>query len=70
MDNLPAVITPVRAWLDTTPLDVFRATLAPGYIGYYLVEVRLPEIVNHGPAEFFLEAGNALTNRVRLYVEP
>ena len=65
-----AVSAPVRAWLDSAPLEVVRATLAPGYIGYYLVEVRLPDFVNQGPAAFFLEAGNSFTNRGRRSVEP
>jgi uncharacterized protein (TIGR03437 family) len=66
----PAVIEQVKAYLDGSALEVVRATLAPGYIGYYLVEVRLPEIVNNGAAELFLAAGNSQTNRVRLYIEP
>jgi uncharacterized protein (TIGR03437 family) len=69
-EQAPVVTTPVRAYLDGSPLEVVRATLAPGYIGYYLVEVRLPEIVNTGAAELFLEAGNSPTNKVRLYIEP
>jgi uncharacterized protein (TIGR03437 family) len=69
-EQMPAVALPVRAFLDGTPVEVLLATLAPGYIGYYLVEVRLPEIVNAGPAELFLNAGNSESNRVRLYIEP
>lgn len=66
----PQVIAQVRAYLDGAPLEVVRASLAPGYIGYYLVEMRLPDIVNTGGAELFLEAGNSPTNKVRLYIEP
>jgi uncharacterized protein (TIGR03437 family) len=69
-DSAPVVIAQVKAYLDGSPLEVVRATLAPGYIGYYLVEVRLPDVVNSGGAELFLEAGNSPTNRVRLYIEP
>ena len=29
----PRVIAPVRAYLNGTPLEVTRATLAPGYVG-------------------------------------
>ena len=47
-----------------------RATLAPGYIGFYLVEVQLPEIVNAGPAELYMEAGAQPSNRVRIYLQP
>ena len=66
----PAVTAPVKAYLDGSAIEVVKATLAPGYIGYYLVEVRLPDVVNSGGAELFLEAGNSLTNKVRLYIEP
>jgi uncharacterized protein (TIGR03437 family) len=66
----PAVAAPVRAYLDRAPLEVTRATLAPGYVGLYLVEVQLPEIVNLGPAEFYLESEGRQSNRVRLYVAP
>lgn len=69
-ESAPVVIEQVNAYLDGAALEVVRATLAPGYIGYYLVEVRLPEIVNNGAAELFLAAGNSQTNRVRLYIEP
>ena len=69
-DAAPVVIAQVRAFLDGSPVEVVRATLAPGYIGYYLVEVRLPDIVNTGAAELFLEAANSPTNKVRLYIEP
>lgn len=68
-ESAPVVQAEVKAYLDGTPLEVIRATLAPGYIGYYLIEVRLPDIVNSGGAELFLEAGNSTTNKVRLYVE-
>jgi uncharacterized protein (TIGR03437 family) len=64
------VITPVRVFLDRTPVEVTRATLAPGYVGFYLVEVQLPSIVNSGPAELYIEAGGHESNRVRIYLEP
>ena len=70
LEKQPRVIADVKAFLDGAPLEVMRATLAPGYIGFYLVEVRLPAIVNRGPAEFVVEAGNVLSNRVRLHTEP
>ena len=47
-----------------------RATLAPGYIGMYLVEVRLPAIVNRGTAEFYIQAQDQPSNRIRIYLEP
>lgn len=68
--NPPAVVAPVRVFLDRAPVEVTRATLAPGYIGFYLIEVQLPAIVNHGPAELSVEAGGSESNRVRLYLAP
>ncbi|MBL8238249.1 MAG: hypothetical protein JNM66_12555 [Bryobacterales bacterium] len=69
-ESAPVVLAPVKAYMDGSQVEVVRATLAPGYIGYYLVEVRLPDVVNSGTAELFLEAGNSPTNKVRLYIEP
>jgi uncharacterized protein (TIGR03437 family) len=66
----PRVVTPVKVYLDRAPVEVTRATLAPGYIGFYLVEVQLPEIVNSGPAELYLEAGDQPSNRVRIHLAP
>jgi uncharacterized protein (TIGR03437 family) len=69
-ESAPAVVAQVKAYLDGSAVEVVRATLAPGYIGYYLVEVRLPDVVNSGASELFLETGNSLSNKVRLYIEP
>src|SRR5262249_45432434 len=69
-ENTPRVVAPVRVLLDREPLEVLRATLAPGYIGFYLVEVQLPQIVNAGPAELLVETGGRQSNRVRLYLSP
>lgn len=70
LDSPPAVVAKVRAWLDRNPVDVTRAVLAPGYIGFYLIEIELPKIVNYGPAELYIEADGRESNRVRLYIEP
>jgi uncharacterized protein (TIGR03437 family) len=66
----PRVVVPVQAWLDRAPVEVTQAVLAPGYIGFYLIEVQLPRIVNAGPAELYLQAEGHESNRVRLYIEP
>lgn len=66
----PRVIATVHAYLDQTPVEVTRAVLASGYIGFYLVEIQLPRIVNAGPAELYIEAEGQPSNRVRLYIEP
>ena len=70
LDDPPRVVAPVRAYLDRMPVDVTRATLAPGYIGFYLIEVQLPALVNSGPAELYIDAGGRQSNRVPLYIEP
>jgi uncharacterized protein (TIGR03437 family) len=70
VDDPPQVVAPVRAYLDRVPVEVTRATLAPGYIGLYVIEVQLPAIVNAGPAELYLGAGNHESNRVRIWLEP
>jgi uncharacterized protein (TIGR03437 family) len=65
-DNVPKVVAPVKAYIDRVPVEVTRATLAPGYVGFYLIEVQVPEIVNNGPAEFYLEVGGQDSGRVSL----
>jgi uncharacterized protein (TIGR03437 family) len=67
-DNPPAVIAPVRAFLGSTPVTVTKATLAPGYVGYYLVEIELPSVLDAGAAELYLRAGGDDSNHVRLLV--
>jgi uncharacterized protein (TIGR03437 family) len=64
------VAAPVRALLDRAPVNVTRAILAPGYVGMYLVEFEIPNIVNYGPAELYIEVDGQPSNRVRVYIEP
>ena len=66
--NPPEVIANVKAYLDHQPIEVTRAVLAPGYIGFYLVEVTVPKIVNYGPAELSLEVNGQPSNPVRVYI--
>ena len=66
----PVVIAKMRAYLNGTPVEVTRATLAPGYVGFYLVEVLLPALVNAGPGELHLEADGRGSNQVRIDLEP
>ena len=65
----PRVAAAVHAFLDGSPVDVTQASLAPGYVGFYLIEIQIPRIANTGPAELVLEAEGQQSNRVRLYVE-
>jgi uncharacterized protein (TIGR03437 family) len=66
----PRVVASMRAFLDKLPVNVTQASLAPDYVGFYLIEIQLPQIVNAGPAELVLEAEGQQSNRVRLYIEP
>jgi uncharacterized protein (TIGR03437 family) len=70
LENPPRVTARVNGWLDRAPVEITRAVLAPGYVGFYLVEVEIPKIVNYGPAELFIDAAGASSNRVRVYIEP
>ena len=66
----PAVVGQVTAFLDGIPVEVSRATLAPGYVGYYMVELRIPPIVNRGAADLRLVMNGEESNHVRVYIEP
>ena len=68
-DHSPQVVVPVQVTLDGVQAKVARAILAPGYIGYYLVEFDAPEILNSGVSEVVLEAAGQASNRVRIYTD-
>lgn len=68
--NPPHVNATVHVWLDREPLDVTGAALAAGYAGMYVVEMRLPSVVNAGPAELYIDADGHESNRVRIWMEP
>ena len=69
-ENAPAVSAPVQAYLDGAPLQVTRATLAPGHIGFYLVELQLPSVTNAGMSELHLNVDGHESNRVQILIEP
>lgn len=69
-ENAPAVAAPVQAFLDGAPVQVTRATLAPGYVGLYLVELQLPSIVNAGMSEVHLTTDGHESNKVQIWIEP
>ncbi len=69
LENPSKVVIPTRVYLNKEPLEVTRATLAPGYVGFYLIEVQLPAIVNSGSAELYVEADGHPSNHVLLYLE-
>jgi uncharacterized protein (TIGR03437 family) len=70
LDSPPSVRGTVTAYLDGTPVQVTRATLAPGYVGYYIVELQIPPIVNRGTSELRILMNGEESNRVKLYLEP
>ena len=70
LDGPPDVVAAVRAYLNGAPIPVLHASLAPGHIGVYLVEVQLPAIVNAGVSELYISADGAESNRVQVVIEP
>jgi uncharacterized protein (TIGR03437 family) len=69
MENPPAVAATIRAFVNGTPVEVVRATMAPGFIGFYQIELQLPAINNSGPAELYITANGVESNRVSLLIE-
>jgi hypothetical protein len=47
-----------------------KATLAPTFVGNYLVELEIPSVVNRGAGELRIVVNGEESNRVRLYLEP
>ncbi len=70
LENPPVAAATVKAYLDRVPVPVTHAALAPGYIGFYLIELQLPAIVNAGPAELYLSADGQESNRVQVVLQP
>jgi len=70
LENPPVVEAAVKAFLDGAPLQVTRATLAPGYVGFYLIELQLPAIANAGSSALYLSVDGQESNRVRIVIEP
>jgi len=68
-DAPPAVRGSVTAYLDGAPLEVTRATLAPGYVGYYVVELKIPTTVTAGIRELRLVMNGEHSNAVKMYLD-
>ncbi len=66
--NTPVVTAKVQAFLDGSELRVARATLAPGYVGMYLVEFELPVVANYGAMELYVAADGQESNRVQIVI--
>ncbi len=69
LNDPPRVVAQIRAYLDGVPVEVTQSTLAPGYVGFYLVEIQLPRIVNAGSSDLVVEAEGQQSNHVRLYLQ-
>jgi uncharacterized protein (TIGR03437 family) len=69
-ENTPVVVAKVQAYLDLSEVPVARATLAPGYVGMYLVEVQLPVVANYGAMEFHVAADGQESNQVQIVIVP
>ncbi len=70
LEDPPVVAASIRAFLDGSPVEVSRATLAPGYIGFYLIEVQLPAVVNAGVSALHIAAAGQESNHVQIVIEP
>jgi uncharacterized protein (TIGR03437 family) len=69
LENPPSVVASVQAYLDGQAVEVVKATLVPGYIGFYLIEVQLPLVMNAGTSELYITADGQESNRVPVAVE-
>jgi uncharacterized protein (TIGR03437 family) len=67
--NPPRVAAEVKVLIDGVPLEDVEARLAPGYVGFYLIEARLPAMLDAGPAELRVAAGGNASGPVRVYIE-
>jgi uncharacterized protein (TIGR03437 family) len=69
-ENPPAVVADVRTYLEGNPITTNAATLAPGYVGFYLIEVQLPVVSNYGAMELHLSVDGQESNRVQIVIVP
>lgn len=67
-DTPPAVRGSVTAYLDGAPVEVTRATLAPGYVGYYVVELTIPAGTTRGMRELRIVMNGEESNPVKMFV--
>lgn len=67
--NPPRAAAEVKVTISGVPLEDVEAVLAPGYVGFYLIEARLPAMLDAGPAELRVVALGSASSPVRVYVE-
>jgi len=66
-EHPPEVLAGLRVLLDGAPMKVVRSVLAPGYVGFYLVEFDAPEFLDAGVAEVVIEGAGQSSQAVRVY---
>lgn len=64
--NQPRVTAPVRVWFNGQTLEVTKAELAGGYIGFYAVETKMPPVVDNSFATLNVEAGGRFSNTIQI----
>jgi len=70
LENPPRAVAPVSANLGGADLPVISSTLAPGFVGTYLVELDIPRTIEPGIGELILRIGRRESNSVRVFVAP
>jgi uncharacterized protein (TIGR03437 family) len=62
----PKVVAAVRVWFNGQTLEVSRAELAGGYVGFYAVETKLPPVLDTGYGTLRVEAAGRDSNTIRV----
>jgi uncharacterized protein (TIGR03437 family) len=70
LENPPKALASVSAALNGTALPVISSTLAPGFVGTYLVELEIPRTIEPGIGDLVLRIGRRESNSVRVFVAP
>jgi uncharacterized protein (TIGR03437 family) len=64
--NSPRVVAPVRVWLNGQTLELSKAELASGYVGFYAIETKLPPVLDDAIAELRIEAAGRFSNTIQV----
>ena len=67
-EDPPEPVAPIGARINGLPVPVLSAHLAGGYIGIYIVEVRVPAGAEPGRSSLSLEAAGRTSNQVGLFI--
>jgi uncharacterized protein (TIGR03437 family) len=68
-ENAPKVAAELRVSISGQELTPSRAILAPGYVGFYLVEFTLPQILNQGWQDLRVVASGRSSQALRFFVD-